>query len=57
MRNACGSLIAEPRERRPLGRPRRRRQNNAEIRVTEIECEGEDWSRLANSREQLENKI
>jgi hypothetical protein len=38
-------------ERDPLGRPRRRWENNIRIDLQEVECEGVDWIELAQVRD------
>jgi len=36
---------------RPLGRPRRRREDNNKKDLQEVECGGMDWIELAHNRE------
>jgi hypothetical protein len=44
MRNAYSSLVGKPEEKRPLGRPRLRWEDNTRI--------GMDWIRLTQDRDQ-----
>jgi hypothetical protein len=44
-------LIGEPEGKRPLGRPRRRRENNIRLDLGEIDWGGVDWIGLAQDRE------
>ena len=37
--------------KRPLGRPRRRRENNIKMDVHEVGCEGMDWIEFAQNRD------
>jgi hypothetical protein len=36
---------------RPLGRPRRKWQDNIKMDLQEVECEGMDWIELAQDRD------
>jgi hypothetical protein len=49
-RNACRSLVGKPEETRPLGRPRRRREDNIKIDLRDIGWGGMDWIDLAQDR-------
>jgi hypothetical protein len=40
-------LMEEHEGKRPLGRPRRRRENNIKMDLQEVECVGMDWIELA----------
>ena len=40
-------LVGKPEEKRPLGRPRRTREDNIELNLQEVECRGMDWIDLA----------
>jgi len=40
-----------PEVKRPLGRPRRRWEDNIKIDLQEMECGGMDWIRLAQDRD------
>ena len=37
--------------KRPLGRPRRRSEDNIKMDIQEIGCEGMDWIELAQDRD------
>jgi hypothetical protein len=43
-------LVGKPEERRPLGRPRRRWQDNIKLDLQEVGCGGGDWTELAKDR-------
>ena len=40
-------LVRKPEGKRPLGRPRRRREYNIKMDFQEVGCEGMDWIDLA----------
>jgi hypothetical protein len=44
--------VGEPEGKMPLGRPRRRWEDNIQIDVREIGCGGVDWINLAQDRDQ-----
>jgi hypothetical protein len=44
-------LVRKPEGKRPLGRPRRRWENNIKINVQEVGCGGMDWNELAHVRD------
>jgi hypothetical protein len=46
-------LVARPEGKRPLGRPRRRWEDNIKMDLREIGINGENWIRLAQDRVQL----
>jgi hypothetical protein len=50
MRNAYKSLVGKPEGKRPLGRPRRRWENNIKMDLREIGFGGVDWIHLAQDR-------
>jgi hypothetical protein len=43
--------VGKPEGKRPLGRPRRRWENNIKIDVQEVGVGGMDWVRLAQDRD------
>jgi hypothetical protein len=45
-------LVGKPEEKRPLGRPRRRWEDNIELDLREREIDGANWIRLAQDRVQ-----
>jgi hypothetical protein len=40
-------LVRKPGGKRPLGRPRRKWENNIKMDLQEVECGGMDWIELA----------
>jgi hypothetical protein len=50
-RNTC-RILEKSEGTRPLGRPRRRRVDNIQINLTEVECDGVDWIDMAQDRDQ-----
>jgi hypothetical protein len=51
-RNGYRILAGKPEGKRPLGRPRRRWEDNIRIDLREIEWGGIDWIDLAQDRDQ-----
>jgi hypothetical protein len=51
-RNVHRVLVGNPEGMRPLGRPRRRWEDNIKMDLREIGCGGMDWINLAQDREQ-----
>jgi hypothetical protein len=51
-RNACRILVGKPEVKRPLGRPRRRWEDNNKVDLREIGWGGMDWIDLAQDRDQ-----
>jgi hypothetical protein len=51
-RNADRIFVGKPEGKRPLGRPRRRLENNIKIDFREIGWGGMDWIDLAQDRDQ-----
>jgi hypothetical protein len=43
-------LVGKPEGKRPLGRPRRRWEDNIKMDLQEVECGGMDWIELAQGR-------
>jgi hypothetical protein len=43
--------VGKPEGKRPLGRPRRRWEDNIKIYLQEVGCGGMDWIELAQDRE------
>jgi hypothetical protein len=44
-------LVGKPGGKRPLGRPRRRWEDNVRMDLQEVVCEYEDWIGLAQERD------
>jgi hypothetical protein len=44
--------VGRPEGKRPLGRPRHRREDNIKMDLREIEIDGENWIQLAQDRVQ-----
>ena len=44
-------LVGKPEGKRPLGRPRRRWENNIKLDFQEVGCGGMDWINLAQHRD------
>jgi hypothetical protein len=44
-------LVGKPEGKRPLGRPKRRWDNNIKMDIQEAGCGGMDWIELAQDRE------
>jgi hypothetical protein len=51
-RNAYTILVGKPEGKRPLGRPRRRCEDNIKMGLTEIGWDVMDWIELAQDRDQ-----
>jgi hypothetical protein len=51
-RGAYRVLVGRPKGKRPLGRPRRRWEDNIELDLGEIEINGVNWIQLAQDRVQ-----
>jgi hypothetical protein len=50
-RGAYRALVGKPEGRRPLGRPRRRWEDNIKMDLREVGWEGADWIDLAQDRD------
>jgi hypothetical protein len=44
-------LVGKPEGKRPLGRPRRRWEDNIKMDIQEVESGGMDWIELAHDRD------
>jgi hypothetical protein len=44
-------LMWKPKRKRPLGRPRRRWEDNIKMDLQEVKCGGTDWIELAQDRD------
>jgi len=44
-------LVGKPEGKRPLGRPRRRWEDNIKMNLQEMRCGGMDWIELAQDRD------
>ena len=51
-RNAYRVLLGKPEGKRPLGRPRRRWEDNNKMDLRELGCDPRDWIALAEDRDQ-----
>ena len=51
-RNAYRILVGKPEGKRPLGRPRRRWEDNIKIDLREVGCDPGEWIDLAEDRDQ-----
>ena len=47
-RNACRVLVRKPESKRPLGRPRRRWEDNIKMDLREVGCDPRNWIALAD---------
>jgi len=43
-------LVGKPEGKRPIGRPRRRWEDNIKMGLQEVGCEGTEWIELAQGR-------
>jgi len=50
-RGLYGVLVGKPEGKRPLGRPRRRWENNIKMDLQEVGCGGMGWIELAQDRD------
>jgi hypothetical protein len=44
-------LVGKPEGKKPLGRPRRRWENNIKMAIQEVGCGGMDWIELTQDRD------
>ena len=44
-------LVVKPEGKRPLGRPRRRWEDNSKMDLKEVGCVGMHWSEMAQDRD------
>jgi hypothetical protein len=51
-RNACSILAGKPGGKRPIGRPRRKWEDNVKMDLRELGWDGMDWIDLAQDRDQ-----
>jgi hypothetical protein len=52
-RGVYGVLVGRPEGKRPLGRPRRRWEDNIKMDLRETGNDGTNWNQLAQNRVQL----
>jgi len=50
-------LVGKPEGMRPLGRPRRRWEDNIKMDLQEVECGGMDWIELAQDRDRWQELV
>jgi hypothetical protein len=53
-------LVVKPEGKRPLGRPRRRWEDNTKMDLQEVGCEGMDWIELTQDKDRwrpVENEV
>ena len=50
-RGVYGVLVGKPEGKRPLGRSRRRWEDNIKIGLQEVGCEGMDWIEMAQDKD------
>ena len=50
-RGAYGVLVGRPEGKRPLGRPRRKWEDNIKMDLQKVGLEGKDWIDLAQDRD------
>ena len=55
--NICRTFEWELRGKRPLGRPRRRYEDNIKIDLREVGCDSENWIDLAQDRDQWQTHV
>ena len=57
LRNAYRVLPGKPQSKRPLGRPRRRWEDNIKMGLREVGCDPRDWIILAEDRDQWRESV
>jgi hypothetical protein len=50
-------LVGKPKGKRPLGRPRRRWEDNMKMDLQEVGCGGMDWIELAQDRDRWRARV
>jgi hypothetical protein len=50
-------LVGKPEGKRPLGRPRRRWEDNIKMDLQELGCDGIDWIDLAPDRDRWRARV
>jgi len=50
-RGVCRVLVGKPDAKGPLGRPRRKWEDNTRLDIQEVGCEVMDWIELAQERD------
>ena len=50
-------LVRQPEGKRPLGRPRRRWEDNIKLYLQEVGCGGMDWNDLAQDRDRWRSLV
>jgi hypothetical protein len=53
LRSAYTILVGKPEWKRPLGRPRRRCEDNIRMNFMQVEWKGMNWLHMAQDRDQL----
>ena len=56
-RGVCRLLVGKPEGKRPLGRPRRRWEDNIKMDLQEVECGGMGWIELAQDRDRWQTLV
>ena len=51
-RNAYRVLVGKPEGKKPIGRPRRRWEDNIKMNLREVGCDSGEWIDLAEDRDQ-----